>query len=82
MLKLGVDHIDFTISKNVELHLLKKSFLKFGAVGLPMHMAMWAIASQIAQKYDTTIKDLKKLNPILNKRKYIYIGQVLKLRWK
>jgi len=52
LLKLGVDHIDFTISKNVELHLLKKSFLKFGAVGLPMHMAMWAIASQIAQKYD------------------------------
>jgi len=36
--------------------------------------------SEIAQKYDTTIKDLKKLNPVLNKRKYIYIGQVLKLR--
>tara|TARA_B100000029_G_scaffold499293_1_gene569504 strand:- start:1205 stop:2293 length:1089 start_codon:yes stop_codon:yes gene_type:complete len=52
LMRLGVDHIDFTINRKVELHLLKKSFFKFGAVGLPMHMAMWAIASQMAKKYN------------------------------
>ena len=51
LLKLGVDHIDFTINRKTELHLLRKSFFKFGAVGLPMHMAMWSIASQLSQKF-------------------------------
>jgi len=51
LLKLGVDHIDFTINRKTELYLLKKSFIKFGAVGLPMHMAMWSIATQLSEKY-------------------------------
>ncbi len=51
LLNLGVDHIDFTINRKTETYLLKKAFIKFGAVGLPMHMAMWSIASQLSDKF-------------------------------
>ena len=51
LLNLGVDHIDFTINRKSEFYLLKKAFFKFGAVGLPMHMAMWSIASQLSDKF-------------------------------
>lgn len=52
LLKLGVDHIDFTISRNLEKKLLKKSFYKFGAVGIPMHMAMWSLSFNLAKIYN------------------------------
>lgn len=52
LLNLGVDHIDFTINRKTETYLLKKAFIKFGAVGLPMHMAMWSIASQLSNKFN------------------------------
>lgn len=51
LLNLGIDHIDFTINRETELYLLKKAFIKFGAVGLPMHMAMWSIANQLSDKF-------------------------------
>ena len=51
MISLGVNHIDFTINENIEKYFIKKSFIKFGAVGLPMHMAMWGISSQLANFY-------------------------------
>lgn len=52
LLKLGVDHIDFTINRKLEKKLLKKSFYKFGAVGIPMHMAMWSLSFNIAKIYN------------------------------
>ena len=52
LLNLGIDHIDFTINRKIEKYFLKKAFIKFGAVGLPMHMAMWSIASQLSAKFD------------------------------
>jgi N-acetyl sugar amidotransferase len=49
--KLGVHHIDFTINENAEKKFIKKAFLKFGAVALPMHMAMWNISYNLAKSF-------------------------------
>lgn len=49
--KLGVHHIDFTINEIAEKKFLKKAFLKFGAVGVPMHMAMWNISYNLAKVF-------------------------------
>ena len=49
--KLGVHHIDFSINEKVEKIFLKKVFKKFGAVALPMHMAMWNISFNLANKF-------------------------------
>ena len=51
LIELGVDHIDYSIIKKEETYFLKRSFYKFGAVGIPMHMAMWGIASYLAKSY-------------------------------
>ena len=51
MLKLGVDHIDFSINRKTEIHFLKKALVKFGAVGMPMHMAMWSISNHLCNKF-------------------------------
>ena len=50
--KLGVHHIEFSISEKVEKKFLKKAFYKFGAVAIPMHMAMWNISFNIAKKFN------------------------------
>jgi N-acetyl sugar amidotransferase len=49
--KLGVDHIEFSISEKTEQKFLKKAFYKFGAVAIPMHMAMWNISFNLAKKF-------------------------------
>jgi N-acetyl sugar amidotransferase len=49
--KLGVHHIDFSINEKVEKKFLKKSFVKFGSVAIPMHMAMWSISYNLAKKF-------------------------------
>jgi N-acetyl sugar amidotransferase len=51
LIKLGVDHIDFSINRKTEIQLLKKSFFQFGAVAIPMHMAMWSISFNLAEKF-------------------------------
>ncbi len=48
---LGVHHIDFTVNEIAEKKFLKKAFLKFGAVGIPMHMAMWNISYNLAKNF-------------------------------
>lgn len=50
--KLGVHHIEFSINEQTEKKFLKKSFYKFGAVAIPMHMAMWNISFNLAQKFN------------------------------
>ena len=50
--KIGVHHIDFSINEKVEKKFLKKSFIKFGSVAVPMHMAMWNISFNLAKKFD------------------------------
>lgn len=49
--KLGVDHIEFSVSEKTEQKFLKKAFYKFGAVAIPMHMAMWNISFNLAKKF-------------------------------
>lgn len=49
--KIGVHHIDFTINEIAEKKFIKKAFLKFGAVALPMHMAMWNISYNLAKSF-------------------------------
>jgi len=49
--KIGVDHIDFTINQKAEKKFIKKAFFKFGAVALPMHMAMWNISYNLAKSF-------------------------------
>jgi len=49
--KIGVHHIDFTINEIAEKKFIKKAFFKFGAVALPMHMAMWNISYNLAKSF-------------------------------
>ena len=49
--RIGVHHIDFTVNEIAEKKFLKKAFFKFGAVALPMHMAMWNISYNLAKSF-------------------------------
>ena len=48
LIKLGVDHIDFTINDKVEKYFTLKTFKKFGNPLIPMHMALHAITIRTA----------------------------------
>ena len=50
--KLGVHHIDFAVNEKVEKKFIKKAFIKFGAVAIPMHMAMWNMSYNLAKKFN------------------------------
>lgn len=45
---LGIDHIDYTISPDVERRFMKAAFEERGTTGLPMHMALFAIPIRLA----------------------------------
>ena len=49
--KLGVDHIDYTISPDVERRFMKATFEERGTTGLPMHMALFAIPIRLAVQF-------------------------------
>jgi len=49
--RLGVHHIEFSINEKAETKFLKKTFLKFGSVAIPMHMAMWNISYNLAKTF-------------------------------
>ncbi len=51
LIRLGVDHIDFTINPTVEKKFTWKAFQKFGSAALPMHMALHAIPLKVAVSY-------------------------------
>lgn len=48
LIKLGVDHIDFTINFSLEKKFIYKTFKMFGNPLIPMHLALHAIPTQIA----------------------------------
>jgi N-acetyl sugar amidotransferase len=52
LIRLGVDHIDFRINPNVEKKFFYQALLKFGNMGLPMHMAIFNIPLRIASKFE------------------------------
>ena len=46
--RLGIDHIDYSISPEVERRFLKAAYERVGATALPMHMALFAIPIRLA----------------------------------
>jgi len=46
--RLGIDHIDFTVNPDVERRFMKAAYERLGAIGLPMHMALFAIPIRLA----------------------------------
>ena len=51
LIKLGVNHIDFTVNPEVERVFTLKAFQKYATPLIPMHMAMHAIPLQIAVSF-------------------------------
>ena len=52
LIKLGVDHIDFSINPKIEKKLIYRSFELEGSPALIMHMAMHNIPKIFAEKYN------------------------------
>jgi N-acetyl sugar amidotransferase len=50
LIRLGVDHIDYSISPDVEKRFTLLAFEKYGTPALPMHMAIFSIPLQLAAK--------------------------------
>jgi tRNA(Ile)-lysidine synthase TilS/MesJ len=48
--KLSVDHIEYTISPDVEKRFTKVAFEETGVSGLPMHMAIFTIPLRLASQ--------------------------------
>lgn len=48
LVRLGVDHIDYTISPEVERKFTYKALVRTGSTGVPMHMAIYAIPLRLA----------------------------------
>ena len=52
LISLGVDHIDYTINPKVEAKFMLSSFKKYGSTAIPMHMALFNIPLNIADKFN------------------------------
>ncbi len=52
LVNLGVDHIDYQVSPAVERTFLRQALYRFGATGIPMHMAMFHIPLKIAVAFE------------------------------
>lgn len=48
LVALGVDHIDYQISPEVERRFMCQALVRFGATGIPMHMAIFNIPPKLA----------------------------------
>jgi N-acetyl sugar amidotransferase len=55
LINLGVDHIDYRINPKVEKKFFYEALLRFGNMGLPMHMAIFNITLRIASKFDISL---------------------------
>ena len=51
LIRLGVDHIDYSIDPRVEAKFMLKAFTKFGSTAIPMHMALFNLPLSIATKF-------------------------------
>lgn len=52
LIGLGVDHIDYQISPEVERKFVYRSYVKYGSTAIPMHMALFNIPLNIAVRYE------------------------------
>lgn len=50
LISLGVDHIDYSVNPKIESYFTLKTFKKFGASGIPMHLAIFNLPRKIANK--------------------------------
>jgi N-acetyl sugar amidotransferase len=48
LVRLGVDHIDYTINPEVERRFMLEALTRVGDSGLPMHMALYAVPLRLA----------------------------------
>ncbi len=51
LIRLGVDHIDYTINPKVEARFMLKAFERFGSTAVPMHLAIFNITPAIAARF-------------------------------
>lgn len=51
LVRLGVDHIDYQISPEVEKKFMLAAFEKYGSTAIPMHMALFNIPLTIAVRF-------------------------------
>lgn len=51
LVSLGVDHIDYSISPEVEKRFMLEALSSFGSTAIPMHLAIFAIPAKIAVKF-------------------------------
>jgi N-acetyl sugar amidotransferase len=52
LIRLGVDHIDYSINPEVEKKFTLLAFEKYGTTALPMHMAIFSIPLRLAVKLE------------------------------
>uniref|UniRef100_A0A7C4AHF0 N-acetyl sugar amidotransferase n=1 Tax=Fundidesulfovibrio putealis TaxID=270496 RepID=A0A7C4AHF0_9BACT len=51
LVELGVDHVDYSISPDVERRFMLKAYERFGSTAVPMHMALFAIPLALAARF-------------------------------
>lgn len=51
LVRLGVDHIDYSISPEVEKRFTLAAYEKYGSTAVPMHMAIFSIPLKIAVRF-------------------------------
>jgi len=52
LIKLGVDHIDFTVNPDVERRFIEKAFRETAISGLTLHMGIYSAPINLAVRYD------------------------------
>lgn len=52
LIRLGVDHIDYSISPDVERRFMLKTFTEAGSTAIPMHLAIFSIPFKVAVAFD------------------------------
>lgn len=55
LIRLGVDHIDYTIDPRVDSVFTYKTLFETGSTAVPMHMAMYTIPLHIALKFEVPL---------------------------
>ena len=51
LIRLGVDHVDWSISPTVEKKFTYAAFKKYGSTAIPMHMAIFSIPLNVAVRF-------------------------------
>lgn len=52
LVRLGVDHIDYQVSPEVEKKFMLRALEEYGSTAIPMHMALFNIPLKLAVKFD------------------------------